>query len=199
MLEHIGEQVRQELSKLNFVSIAAGYTEPIVRDDNGVQRIYPAARPWPNAPCEAGETYVNMSPHDGAGCIAFVDSLEGVEIVGGTAKYTDVQAVFRVVVWYDEGNILFGYPSRLPLAIANEITKAVRRVDFITPGIVSARATFYASSNNPDTIWSRYGMGVDDRALFMAPYRTLAVSFKFQARYLPDCFCPEILTVEKTC
>jgi len=199
MLEHIGEQVRQEIAKLNFVSIAGGYTEPIVRDDNGIQRIYPAARPWPNAPCEAGESYVNLSPHDGAGCIAFVDSLDGVEIVGGTAKYSDAQAIFRVVVWYDEAQLLFADQSRTALAITNEVIKAVRRVDFLTPGIVSARATFYNSTQNPETIWSRYGMGLDDRALFMAPYRTLAVSFKFQARYLPDCFCPEILTVEKTC
>ena len=199
MLEHIGEQVRQEITKLNFVAMAGGYTEPILRDDNGVERIYPAARPWPNAPCGSDEQYVNMAPHDGAGCIAFVDSLEGVEIVGGTAKYTDVQTIFRVVVWYDEAQLLFGDQIKTGLAIANEVIKAVRRVDFITPGIVSARATFYASTNNPDAIWGRYGMGLDDRALFMAPYRTLAVLFKFQARYLPDCFCPEIITVEKTC
>jgi hypothetical protein len=88
--------------------------------------------------------------------------------------------------------VIHGDGSDTARALANEITKVVHRADFSGEG-VTGRARFMSSTNDPNAVWSRYGMGVDDRALFMHPYRTFAVTFKFQGRYSPSCFCPHII------
>ena len=199
MLEHIGARVRKKLEALPFVKIAGGYTEPIVRDDNGTARTFAACRPWPGAPCEATSDYVNLSPHEGAGCIAFVDGLEEVRVVRSTSRYDEIETVFRVVVWYDQRQVLAGDNSDTARAMANEIIKAVQGTDFETAGLPHSRARFLSSTGAVNNIWSRYGMGIDDRALFVYPYRTFAVSFKFNARHIPSCFCADIITTAASC
>ena len=191
MLEYIAERVRKRIAELSFVQIAGGLAEPVVRDDSGNARRFPVVRPWPGAEVEPGDM-LNMAPNEGTGCLAFVDATDDVRTVRDLVRWIDVEGLFRVVVWYDERQVIHGDGSDTARALANEIVKAVHKADFSGEG-VTGRARFMSSTNDPGVVWSRYGMGVDDRALFMHPYRTFAVTFKFQGRYSPSCFCPHII------
>lgn len=192
MLEYIGARVQTAIQQLPFVQLAGGYTEPVVRDDNGNARRFPACKPWPGAQVEAGDM-VNLAPNEHSACIAFVDSQDSVRTVRDLVRYVDVETTFRVVVWFDERQVFHGDSSDNPRALANEVIKAVRTADFSGEG-VTGKAMLLASSSDPDSVWSRYGMGVDDRALFVYPYRTFSVTFKFLGRYAPACFCPDIIS-----
>lgn len=199
MLEHIGERVRAEISNLEFIRVAGGLAFPVLKDDNGVSRIYPAARPWEGMPPGMPGGYVNMAPHETDSCIAFVDSQSDIEVKSSTAKHSEMQTFFRVVLWYDERQMLSSDPTQTKLAMVNDIIKVVSRTDFEAPGISAGKATLFNVTESIPAIWGVYGMGVDDRALFMAPYQTLAVTFKFSCRYTPECACGQVLISAKPC
>lgn len=197
MLELIGENVRRALEKVDYIRLAGGYAEPITKDDNGTLRTFPACRVWPGI--VHSEDYVNLSPHEDAGCIAFVDAGQDVEVLKATERAKEISTYFRVVVWYDQRRILADNQTALQIAMANDLIVRLRNADFTGGGIVAGRAEIYGTSNNVDAIWGRYGMGVDDRGLFMAPYNTFSMLFKFTGRWLPDCYCPNLIPTDSKC
>lgn len=197
MFDYIGEKIRAGvLSSLPWISRAAGYTEPARAVDSG--RFYPGARPYAGQPCTDAGDVLNMAPEEGDTAIAFVDSDFEIRVIGENRRWQEVETFFRVVVWYDTRKVAID-AGHLATGLQMAINAGVGALDFNTEGLQGAKARFYTFTDTPSRIWARYGMADDPGGVFMLPYRTFALTYKFTARYRAECFTGEITADANAC
>ena len=197
MFDYIGEKIRTNvLSTLPWVSRSAGYTEPAKAADSN--KFYPGAMPYDGQPCTDGGDYLNMAPQEGDTALVFVDSDSDVRVIRRNTRFSEIEALFRVVVWYDTRKVTVpGDSANIGLQMA--LNAGIGAVDFNAEGLQGARVFYYTFSSDAKRIWSRYGMGVDSDTLFMLPYRTFAITYKLTGRFRPECFTGEITADENQC
>lgn len=198
MFDYIGEKIRADvLANLTWISRSAGFTTPVRVEDNGRVRLFPGARPYAGVACEDGD-YINMGPDAGQVGIAFVDSESSLQVSRKTSKYSEIEALFRVVVWYDERKITVPGSSAM-IGLQSAIIAGVRALSFNTDGLYLTKTYFQRFDHNAGRIWSRYGIVDNDAGLFIAPYQTFAVNFRMIGRYIPECFTGEITADASAC
>lgn len=198
MFEYIGEQIRANvLVNLTWVSRSAGYVEPIRVQDGDKVRLMPGAKPYAGAVCESGD-YINMAPDAGQTCIVFVDSDEDVFVTRKTSRYSEIDARFRVVVWYDERKISIS-AGEILVGMQSAIIAGVRAVSFNTEGLMLTKTFFQNFQHDPERVWSRYGLHTHKKGLFVAPYKTFAVTFRMIGRFVPECFTGVITADADAC
>ena len=173
MFEYIGKKIQTSLSTLDYVSLAGGYTE-LVDAPDGEERIkLPMCRKYVDGKADG---YVNMSPDGSESCIMFVDGTE-MSLELHTSRYDILIFRPRVVVWYDERKLGFTGELDTGARVMQDIMSKVKLASFPFFSKVSAR--FELLTVDSGRIWSAYNFKPDD-ALFMAPYRTFAVTFRLK-------------------
>ena len=194
MLESIGNTIAAALSNLPFVSRSGGLTELVdVQNGENRQRI-PGAKGYretDGAFTGKPEDIASMAPDGSETCIAFVDVPSDIQVDETHRIYSILNVRFRVVVWFDERKIDFEGENDKPGRLTQEIINAVKGLNFTV--FKKHRTTFESISVDAGRIWSAYNFKPDD-ALFMAPYRTFAVTFRMKAWYFPACDVPTIET-----
>ncbi len=184
------------LSTLPWVSRSAGFTEPTKAAES--DRLYPGSMPYSGQPCDDAGDYLNMAPQEGDTAIAFVDTESEVRTVRSNSRFSEIEALFRVVVWYDSRKVSVDGDS-VSMGLQMAMNAGISAINFNTMGLSGARVFFYTYTPDPKKIWSRYGMGSDKDGLFMLPYRTFAVAYRLTARYRAECFTGEITADADAC
>jgi hypothetical protein len=195
MFDHIGQVVADALKNLDFADTVAGFCEPVTRDDNGVQRTFPAARKTGNE--YSALEYLNMSPHDGISCLIFTDSEDALNVVSLPTERRRMEVRFRVVVWYDERLVKTDTGGDVAPAIIKAVSGLLYDADFSANYWLSPKLNLYQIELTPDRIWSRYRMGADDRALFVLPYRTIAITYRLSGYWAENCDCGRVIKSAK--
>jgi len=189
MFESIGEAVKTGLS-LEWIERLGGFVE-LVSVKNGEERaLFPGCKEYSGTTWNGG--YLNMSPGPETS-LAFVDSQNDITVERTTGMYRILLIRFRVVVWYDENAI--EYEGDKTGRMVQDVIDKVKAVEFV--GLKSVRTIFEGLSVDPNRIWGQYNYKPDD-ALFMAPYRTFAVSFRMRA-YQMTKICGEALQTNEVC
>lgn len=198
MFEHIGEVIRANVfANIPWITRAAGLTDPATTTDGGAVRVFPAARAYDGAPCDAGEFYVNMSPQEGETAIAFVQDYSPIKVVNERGRWRQLEAAFSVVVWYDERRILVNADS-IMFAMQSAIITGVLAANYDTDGLHGVKARFSSITTDPARVWQRYDVYNVQRGLLLRPYRTFEVEFGLTAQFDPACFTSEI-TAQEPC
>ena len=87
---------------------------------------------------------------------------------------------FRLIVWFNEAKIDYdGYAGE---KISKDLIKKVRGLNMYK----KPQINFESITADPARIWSAYSFRPDD-ALFMAPYRTFALTFSLRAYEMVKC------------
>jgi hypothetical protein len=190
MFELIGETVRRSMDTLPWSETVGGFCEPVTRDDGGIARTFPAAIGT------SGEI-LNMSPHDGASCILFTDSEDALKVMSVPTQRLRMGIAFRVVAWYDERMLVGDTGQNVGITMVSEIARRVKKCAFQIPILTAQRTDLIGVEYDASRIWARYRMGIDDRALFVHPYRTLAVTFELSGLFNEKCDCGKIIKTAK--
>ena len=197
MFDYLGEKIRAGvLANLPWVSRSAGLTVPVMAADSG--RFYPGALPYTGHPCRDTGDYINMSPQEGETAICFFDTEGELRVFGQNTRFQQIETFFRVVVWYDSRKITIP-GTALSTGLQMAIAAGVQAVDFNTDGLSGCRAYFHNFTADASRIWARYGMADSRAALFLMPYQTFAITFKFIARFRAECFTGEITADADAC
>ena len=193
MIEYIGLQVKEKLSSLDWITHPGGYAF-LVNDVDGSERVaYPATKEIKNGVWTG--KYDSMLPDSEKTCLAFVDSQNDITVELERSRYRVLVIPFRVVVWLDETKL--EVQGNLPTidTVFNAIKSAVCDADF--PEFQNCRTTFQSITFDPARIWAGYTLRPDD-ALFLAPYRTFAITFRLRA-YEMTCATSQIESNEICC
>lgn len=193
MFEQIGYSIQKALKDLSFVSFAGGYAELLDTTGDEERVKYPASKEFKNG-VWSGD-YESLLPDGEERCIVFTDSQTDITVSSSNARYSVLIIRFRVVVWFDERKIEFEdsdqYGDKMA-RVMQEIINTVPGVKF--PDFMKSRTVFESINADPLRIWAAYAPKPDD-ALFMAPYRTFAVTFRTTAWLANGCKLPTIENV----
>ena len=173
MFEYIGKKIQTSLALLEYVSLAGGYTELIDAPNGGERLKRPMSRKYVDGKPDG---YVDMSPDGSESCIMFVDGTD-MSLEQHTNHYDVLLFRPRIVVWYDERKLDFTGELDTGARVTQDIISSVKSTLF--PFFSRVHARFELLTVDPARIWQGYNFKPDD-ALFMAPYRTFAITFRLK-------------------
>ncbi len=200
MFEYWAEQIRQSLAALEWVSRSGGLAEVLTTTDGGTSPVrFPVVPTYPDAPCNEGENYVRVAPHEGESAIAFVQA-DSIMNPMRTSGNLDFQTTLSVVVWYDTRHVLTEMPGDdLSWLITSQISEAVKATNLNQSGLTVHKIKFSGTRHNSRAIWSPLGLTDETLNLSTLPYRTLAIDFKVWARVQTGCFVGNVVYRAEKC
>ena len=176
MIEYIGKKIQPALSSIEYVSLAGGYVEMIeAPNKEGERTRRPMCRKYVDG---VPVDYVEVTPDGSDSCIMFVDMPTEPSVDLHTTRYDVLIIRPRIVIWYDEQKVIFEGEVDTGTRIFQDVQSALKEVDFSFFGKSTIR--FESITVDPARIWNGYNFKPDD-ALFMAPYRTVAFTFRMKA------------------
>lgn len=175
MIEYIGKKIQEALSGIEYISLAGGYAEMIeAPNKEGERARRPMCRKYTNG---VATDYVELTPDGSESCITFVDSQNDVSVETHTSRYDILIIRPRVVAWYDERKLIFEGEADTGTRIFQDVQSAIKAINFSF--FAKSTIRFESVAVDPARIWGAYNFKPDD-ALFMAPYRTIAFTFRMK-------------------
>ena len=194
MFEYWAEKIRQNLAALPWVSRSGGLVEVLATTDGSTTPVrFPVVQQYAGAPCNEGEDYVRVAPHEGESAIAFTTT-DGIMNPITAGSKLDFQTTLSVVVWYDTRHVLTATPGDdLTWILTSKVVQAVKSANLNRPGLTVHQVKFAGTRQQAKQIWAPLGLADETLNLFTLPYRTFAVDLKIWARAQPGCFTGNVV------
>ena len=177
MFDRLGQEIISVLGPLEYITLRGGLVELINQTDGEARSITPQSKVYVDGVWN-GE-YQNLSPDHSETCIVFSEFVE-YTVNERTNMYERFTLRFRLIVWFNEAKIDYdGYAGE---KISKDLIKKVRGLNMYK----KPQINFESITADPARIWSAYSFRPDD-ALFMAPYRTFALTFSLRAYEMVKC------------
>lgn len=177
MFDQLGQKIRAVLEPLEYISLRGGLVELINQSDGEQRSITPQCKTFVNDVWNGD--WQNLSPDHSETCIVFTE-IQDYQVNESTSRYDRFTVKFRVIVWYNESKIYYeGYVGE---KIQRDITRKIKGLNIYKKPQISLESI----TADPSRIWSAYSFRPDD-ALFMAPYRTFALTFNLKAYEMVKC------------
>ena len=187
MFERLGQEIISVLEPLEYITLRGGMVELVNQTDGESRSITPQAKLYADR-VWTGE-YQNLSPDHSETCIVFSE-FQDYTVDERTSRYERFTLKFRVIVWLNEAK--FDYDGYVGEKISKDLIKKIRTLNlYKTP-----KVSLESMTADPARIWSAYSFRPDD-ALFMAPYRTFALTFNFKAFEMTK--CEDTTTIDTVC
>ncbi len=189
MIESIADQIKAGVfDNLDWITRSGGLTE-LVEDTSGET---PVRRPWARILEDGVRSYVDVTPDGNDACIAFVDFPSDMTVETERSKYRIVVLRPRIVVWCNEDKIEYSGDLEKQGGMVTAINNLVRGLSI--NALSTSRIVLESMSVDAGRIWSGYNFRADD-ALFVAPYRTFALTFRLRG-YQMFCADPALTAIE---
>ena len=177
MFDRLGQQIITLLEPLEYITLRGGLVELINQTDGDARSVTPQSKVYVDGVWN-GE-YQNLSPDHSETCIVFSEFQE-YTVNERVNLYERFTLRFRLIVWFNEAKIDYdGYAGE---KISKDLIKKVRGLNMYK----KPQINFESITADPARIWSAYSFRPDD-ALFMAPYRTFALTFSLRAYEMVKC------------
>ena len=187
MFDRLGQEIISVLEPLEYITLRGGMVELINQTDGEQRSVTPQSKVYADG-VWTGE-YQNLSPDHSETCIVFSEFVD-YTVTERTNLYERFTLRFRLIVWFNEAKIDYdGYAGE---KISKDLIRKVRGLNLYK----KPQIHFESITADPARIWSAYSFKPDD-ALFMAPYRTFALTFTLRAFEMIK--CEDTTTIETVC
>jgi hypothetical protein len=187
MFDRLGQEIITLLEPLEYITLRGGLVELVNQTDGENRSVTPQSKIYVDGVWNGD--YQNLSPDHSETCIVFSE-FQDYQVEERTARYDRFNLRFRLIVWFNEAKIDYeGYAGE---KISKDLIKKVRTLNlYKTPKI-----NLESMTADPARIWSAYSFKPDD-ALFMAPYRTFALTFILKAYEMTK--CDDVTQIDTVC
>lgn len=193
MIYKIAELLRDQISDLNFIEVAAGLAKPVIDRTNAtppdsesaemVDKIVPMAYNDLGIVCESGDLYV-LTPDTKKMSIVWWED-NGIELVNETTYYYHAVANLLCVGWWNLPRINSAYTdaSLLVANIIAEIPERLTNVDYLSQMQVS----FAGEVPNGAEILSKYTLDEAENQFATFPYAVTGINFTVDFAFGKNC------------
>lgn len=199
MIYKIAELLRDQISGLNFVEIAAGLAKPhTVRVNNTppdaeapemVDKIVPMAYNDLGLVCEEGDLYALVPNTKKMSIVWWEDN--GIELVSEDTYYYHSRASLTLVAWWNLPliNTFLRDPSSLVANLIAAIPERLTNVDYLS----QIRVAFEGEQISGNELLSKYTFDDPENQYSTFPYAVTAINFSVDFAFGKNCTDPVVI------